>query len=661
MMIQNVKVWNFDLPAFPRAEVTNMNMSPECQVNRLIRYEAGRLARINQLDLIGTAEELKAFQSALRQKLWNKLGTTYDASIPLAPRYLGTVPQKGFRIEKVMYCSEPGVWVTGLLYVPEGKGPFPAVLLMHGHNPEGKFAASNQTLAANLAMHGIVCLSVDARGTYERATECRKAEYHGGVLGASVFNTGETLMGQQVVDNMRGIDFLQSLDFVIKDRIGATGASGGGNQTLWLSALDERIIAAMPVVCVGSFEAYAYGINCVCELLPDVLTFTEVSGVLALICPRMLRIGNALYDGNHDFSVGEMLKSFTPVKKIYQKLGVPQNIAYTIADRHHGYSDLQREAAWGHFLWALKGEGSGAPVAEYEYDLPAEETLHLFKKPEDRPDLVAPIRRINRRKGAVLRQKMLETETFSAETLRAGLRKLLRLREQPAAYQLYRYAAQNGVKRFVLEAGDHLIPFLYYEGGTPGKICIVLHPEGKAALTEEDFSQVLAQGYSLVLPDLFGTGETALPSGMAGVHHQFFRQLLWIGRSLMGEWIFDLLALREALQKELDAGEIVLLGVKEAGTAALLANALCSGFARVIQKDAPATLLSEETAPEKNFFTIAVNIPDFLPWGDLTLAEVLGYGSVVSQNLRDLNGVGLTAEEQQKRNGELEMLRRKLF
>ncbi len=95
-------------------------------------------------------------------------------------------------------------------------------------------------------------------------------------------NIGESLMGIQISDNMRGVDLLCSLPYVDPQNIGATGASGGGNQTMWLAAVDERIKAAVPVVSVGTFESYVMRSNCICELLIDGLTFTEEAGVLAL-------------------------------------------------------------------------------------------------------------------------------------------------------------------------------------------------------------------------------------------------------------------------------------------------------------------------------------------------------------------------------------------
>ncbi|MBO5959985.1 MAG: acetylxylan esterase, partial [Lentisphaeria bacterium] len=231
---------------------------------------------------------------ALRNRIRAALGVTIDHSLPLNVYETGTVRRDGYSIKKICYQSRKDFYVTANLYVPDGDGPFPGVINMHGHHSNGHIAARVQERGHALARKGYVCLIPDAFGSGERGTVHGEWEYHGFCLGLSLLNLGETLMGIQVVDNMRGVDLLCSLPYVDPGRIGATGASGGGNQTMWLTAMDERIKASGPVVSVGSFESYIMTSNCVCELLPSGLTFTEEAGVLALIAPRALKICNAL-------------------------------------------------------------------------------------------------------------------------------------------------------------------------------------------------------------------------------------------------------------------------------------------------------------------------------------------------------------------------------
>ncbi|MBO4303723.1 MAG: acetylxylan esterase [Lentisphaeria bacterium] len=670
----NVKVFNFDLPPYPREGIFHLDMSEFCQVNRFLRWQAGRYAQICQLDEIKTLPELKKFQKALRAKIWEKAGVRYDGKLPLDVQKFGTIKKDGYTITKLIYQSRPGIYVTGLLYVPEGKGPFPAVLQMHGHNPEGKFGENPQRMSLALVREGYVCLTVDAFGTYERAHDCYVKQGHGGFLGASLFCIGESLLGAQIVDNMRGVDLLLSLKCVIRDKIGATGASGGGNQTMWLSAMDERITAAMPIVSVGSFASYVYGLNCICELLPDGLTFTEESGILALIAPRALRIGNAQYDCNHDFSVSEMLKTYHPVEKIYWNLGCPEKIAYSVADRIHGLTDRQRQAVLGHFAQFLKGEGNGNARPEPEgIDPLPEEELYLFPDTSKRPDKVRTIQAHCRLTGEKLRKEYLARKTIQRKEALAGLEKLLRLRKLPEETVLHKYAEVKGVTRYALEAGDHLIPFLLKKGTVPGKFRILTHTEGKAFLTDEAIAEAAKDGSTLLLPDLYGTGETAQPNHTICLHHQFYRQLLWIGRSLVGEWVYDLLALVRMLKKEFKAKDIELTGHLETGAAAVFANALCADVRKVETVDSPASLLFDMRtvdftgkSPFVKFlpgliYSLVLAIPGFLKWGDISLAAALGKGEVVRTRPRTWDGTLCTKKEASSAAKEVEEVRKKLL
>lgn len=668
-----LKVWNYDLPPYPREGVFHLDMSPYCQVNRLLTFEAGRLAQLNQLDVLEDRKALADFQEKLRSRLWKKFGCSYDPGLPLKVKKFGTIRKKDFTVTKLIYQSRPGIFVTALLYVPAGKGPFPAVIQMHGHNKEGKFGINPQSMSLALVKSGYVCLTVDAFGTYERADISYETQGHGNVLGAGLMNIGETLMGAQIVDNMRGVDLLRSLPDVKKDRIGATGASGGGNQTMWLSAMDTRISAAMPVVSVGSFESYVYGMNCICELLPDGLTITEESGILALIAPRPLRIGNALYDCNHDFSVAQMLRTYHPVERIYWKLGVPQNISFNVADRVHGMTDRQRESVLGFFAFALKGEGNGNPLPEPEYELFPEKELHLFRSPADRAaNEVRSIQEHCRIRGGELRKEYLGRKTISAKSAVKELKALLRLRDLPSDIRLHRYADVGGTGRAALEAGAHVIPFLIRKGTVPGKFRIVLHPEGKGMLEPAVLDEASADGATLILPDLFGTGETAQPNQTIGLHHQFFRQLLWIGRSLLGEWTFDLLALTRMLKKDFKAREIQVYGMLETGFTAICANALTDSIGQVTAVKTPGSLRFDARtvnfkadSPFVKFlpgaiYSLVLSIPGFLQWGDVSLAAALGHGSVDFVSPRTSDGTPLSKAEIRNLEKETAQVRRKL-
>jgi len=185
----------------------------------------------------------------------------------------------------------------------------------------------------------------------------------------------------------------------------------------------------------------------------------------------------------------------------------------------------------------------------------------------------------------------------------------------------------------------------------------VTHPEGKAYLTPELLEKAASDGSALILPDLFGTGETAQPNHCIGLHHQFFRQLLWIGRSLIGEWVWDLLTLGKMLRSDFGAETIVLLGEKECGTASLFAEAAGNCFDEVVMIDSPASLLHDcrsvdftTAGPFAKFmngaiYSLVLSIPGFLRWGDLTLAQALCRAETEYVSPRSSDGTELSETE----------------
>lgn len=182
----------------------------------------------------------------------------------------------------------------------------------------------------------------------------------GNNLGSHLMNIGETLIGIEISDNIRGVDLLCSLPYVDQRKVGATGASGGGNQTMWLAAMDDRVKAAVPVVSVGTFSSYIMGTPCICEVMIDALTFTEEAGILALIAPRALKMCNHKKESNAAFKPSEMLRSYNNAKPVFKMLGVENNINYEVFDLSHGYMAEDREAMLGWFDLHLKGIGTGA-------------------------------------------------------------------------------------------------------------------------------------------------------------------------------------------------------------------------------------------------------------------------------------------------------------
>ncbi len=212
---------------------------------------------------------------ALRKQLFAAWGVTPEACCDLEPMVHGRLERDGYRVEKITFQTLPGLRMAANLYLPAGEGKRAAVLCVHGHWRGAKQDRVVQSRCIGLAKLGFVVLCVDALGAGERAIGEALGEYHGEMVAATLFPAGKSLAGLQVFENLRAIDYLVSRPEVDATAIGVTGASGGGNQTMYIGALDERLKCVVPVCSVGNYQAYLGAACCMCEVTPGALKFTE--------------------------------------------------------------------------------------------------------------------------------------------------------------------------------------------------------------------------------------------------------------------------------------------------------------------------------------------------------------------------------------------------
>ena len=193
-------------------------------------------------------------------------------------------------MSKVYFESLPGFFVTGNLYRPSGPGPFPAVLSPHGHWTYGRVentsTNSGPARAIGLARLGFVVFTFDMVGYLDS----QQLPHTFGGRREQLW--GLSLAGLQLWNSIRAIDFLESLPYVKRDAIAATGESGGGTQTFLLAAVDDRIRVAAPV---NMISLHMQG-GCLCENLPGLRLDTNNVEIAATIAPRPLLMISATGD-----------------------------------------------------------------------------------------------------------------------------------------------------------------------------------------------------------------------------------------------------------------------------------------------------------------------------------------------------------------------------
>jgi cephalosporin-C deacetylase-like acetyl esterase len=223
-------------------------------------------ARATTVEAITTRAQAEARQREVRAKILTLIGGLPEKT-PLNARSLDTTQADGFRIEKILFDSQPNFPVTALLYLPDPKPgaqpqKLPAIVIAPGHGATGK--ASDYGFASTFARNGFAVLSYDPIGQGERL-QYPDPDHPGQSLATRP--TGEhgeaglqpTLLGDAVAryfawDGIRAVDYLISRPEIDPNRIGAFGCSGGGAMTALLGALDPRIKAVGTACYLTSFD-----------------------------------------------------------------------------------------------------------------------------------------------------------------------------------------------------------------------------------------------------------------------------------------------------------------------------------------------------------------------------------------------------------------------
>jgi dienelactone hydrolase len=319
----------------------------------------------------GSAAEADAARKVLRKKLEYSLGFRRFAGPPkLDGRITGTVRRDGYRIEKIVYQSLPGSLVAAHLYLPaEIERPAPGIVFFNGHWPvESKALLDHQAFCINMARFGFVVLNFDPPGQGERGLSARDHRRTEALV------VGVSQQGINEMETQCAIAYLLSRREVDPERLGMTGASGGGYNTWMTAALDDRIRVFAPVVGTSEFYEQTktripadWGPKDHCHKTPRLNSFANNHELLAMAAPKPVMIVCAV--GDPGFPIAGVREVHAYGQKLYSSYGMAERIGfYADATSGHGYQVKKREAVYGWFLrWFLRWfleRGDGSPALE---------------------------------------------------------------------------------------------------------------------------------------------------------------------------------------------------------------------------------------------------------------------------------------------------------
>lgn len=568
--------------------------------------------RRERYEALKTPEQIAEYQQDLREFFIRQLGGFPERS-PLNARTVGVIDADGYSIEKVIYESQPGHHVTANLYLPDGEGPRPGVVVASGHSRTAKTADYNQRFGIILARHGIAALCYDPIGQGERS---QFLDADGQLLFSSttrehfLVGVGSILVGRntaryRVWDGIRSIDYLAGRPEVDPQRIGFTGCSGGGTLTSYVMALDDRVACAAPACYLTTFRKLIATIgpqDAEQDIYGQVAFGMDQPDYVLMRAPRPTLMSTTTGDF---FDIEGSWDNFRQAKRIYGRLGRPERLDLVEVEGGHGVhpQNLATIAQWMQ-RWLV---GRDEPVEPVVLETrPPEELLctesgQVLTLPGERS--VIDLNAERESELAAARQTLWSENT--PEQMTDRIRSIIGVpgndELQPPEWEDVGRVDRDGyhIDKLILRTETSVLPALTFHPPDPKEDAyLYLHDSGKLGDSEVggDIEKLVKQGYVVVSVDLRGQGETESgdPDEVLGPWKTFYLAYL-LGKPLVGLQTADALAAAHFVafyQRSTPRG-VHLVGVGQAGVTALHAAALNpERFTSVTIRDTPQSWAS---------------------------------------------------------------------
>ncbi len=540
-----------------------------------------------------TPEQIAEYQQRLREKFVEAIGGLPDRT-PLNPKITGVVRRDGYKVEKIVFESQPKHYVTGALFVPDPgrfKPPHPGVIEPVGHSFTAKAREIYQSVGALLALNGIVALVFDPIDQGERGQMLSQWPSLSGTKAHTNLGVGSMLLGRntarfEIWDGMRAIDYLQSRPEVDPTRIGCAGLSGGGTQTSYLMALDERIKVAAPACYLTGFKRLLATIgpqDAEQNIFGQLAFGMDHADYIMMRAPKPTLICAATSDF---FDISGTWDTYRYAKRLYGRMGYAERVDLIEHDGEHNYHKPLREATTRWMMrWLL---GRDEPITEPPLKLLSEKEIQctpdgqVMRMPGARStydlnrdyekELAGRRRRLWKTNG--------QTELLGRVRRLAGIRKLSEL-PKPRVRKLETIKREGCTVRkaaLIPEAGIYLPALMFTPDARESSRATVLHLHETGKSTDGTPGELARAGRRVLAVDLRGTGETRSTSqgnlsGATGADWKDVFTAYLLGRSYVGMRAEDVLVCARFLKQEY--GEPVeLIAVGNVGVPALHAAAL---------------------------------------------------------------------------------------
>lgn len=509
-------------------------------------------------------EDWQQRQQEIKRKFEKVLGP-FPEKTPLKPQITKRIEKEDFTVEHIVYESQPGFYVTSSLYLPKGKKKnLPAIIYCSGHAAEGYRSDTYQHVIQNLVRKGFAVFAFDPVGQGERleypAEEAGKSLLGGPTKehsypGAQAFIAGRSQAWFMIWDGIRAVDYLLSRKEIDPQRIGITGRSGGGTQSAYIAALDERIYAAAPENYITSFQRLIETNgpqDAEQNFLHGIAEGLDHGDLLAVRAPKPTLMITTTRD---IFNIQGARETFDEVGSIYKAYDKPGNFSMVEDDAAHASTLKNREAMYAFFQEHLRLPGN--PKDEQTITLSPDE-LQVTSTGQVARDFQGET-------VFSLNQKMTASSPVTAE--------LNNVVEKAKKLSGYRYPSEPSqpvmtgrlqrdgyvIEKYHLKGeGDYIIPYLLaLPDQANGQAVLYLHEEGKATAAGlgGDMERLVKQGFTVLAADLLGIGEVGSDqvvgdSNFEGSSYNVWFGFLLTGRSIAGVHAADIVRLGRLLKSQ---------------------------------------------------------------------------------------------------------------
>ncbi len=262
---------------------------------------------------------------------------------PLDVRHIVTTPREGYRIEKIQFLSEPGIYIPAWVYVPSGKtGVLPTILYVsdEGIEPEGMEFAGEEgsglthSVLDTLVREGNLVVAVDVRGIGETrphhpesssCNEFRQLFDLEAAMAYMAWSMDQSLLGMRVQDVVRSVDYVTSRKDADAKHLHVIGKGMGGLWCLYAAALDPRIRSLISVQSLLSYRSltqvdrYRYGAD---VFVPDVLLHLDLPQVAATMAGRPLILIQPKDAMKNTVGTDAAKEAYTATRATYEAAGI---------------------------------------------------------------------------------------------------------------------------------------------------------------------------------------------------------------------------------------------------------------------------------------------------------------------------------------------------